>query len=293
MRFASRKLAGFAVAVVLASASLLIAAEKQSRKQAPQIDESRRALHALNRLTFGARPGEVERVTALGLDKWIEQQLHPEKIDDSALEARLSPFRTLKMSAREMAEDFPPPQVIRQMERRGGSPPRDPEKRAIYEAMMSRYEERQKNQQNAQANPPQNGANNAAQQADQQAANSDPNMMDDDARRQRREQMRQARSDAQPVLDRLQSETPDQRYQEILRMNDSQRRAVLSTLTPDERRSLGHNAVSVLATIHSVDVDDIGLGDLGPREDFLGRQIRRTVRNWAAWGEGSEEAMIR
>jgi aminoglycoside phosphotransferase (APT) family kinase protein len=61
-------------------------------------------------------------------------------------------------------------------------------------------------------------------------------------------------------------------------------------LTPDERRSLGHDAVSVLATIHSVDVDDVGLGDLGPREDFLGRQIRRTVRNWAAWGEGSEEA---
>jgi uncharacterized protein (DUF1800 family) len=236
MKIATRHLTGFAVAVILASASLLIAAEKQSKKSpssTPQMDESRRALHALNRLTFGARPGDLERVTAMGVDKWIEQQLHPEKIDDSALEARLAPFRTLKMSAREMAEDFPPPQVIRQMERRGSSPPRDPEKRAIYEAMMTRYEERQKNQ--AQQNNQQNGNN--AQPADPQAANGDPNMMDDDARRQRREQMRQARADAQPVLDRLQSETPDRRYQEILHMNDSQRRAVLSTLTPEERQA--------------------------------------------------------
>ena len=36
--------------------------------------------HALNRLTFGARPGDAERVGAIGLKKWIELQLHPERI---------------------------------------------------------------------------------------------------------------------------------------------------------------------------------------------------------------------
>ena len=46
------------------------------------MDDQKRALHALNRLTFGPRPGDVERVTAIGVDKWIDQQLHPEKIDD-------------------------------------------------------------------------------------------------------------------------------------------------------------------------------------------------------------------
>src|SRR5271169_3905154 len=61
-----------------------------------QMDAQKRAVHALNRLAFGPRPGEVERVTRMGVDKWIELQLHPEKIDDSALDARLAPFRTLR-----------------------------------------------------------------------------------------------------------------------------------------------------------------------------------------------------
>src|SRR5690242_15707068 len=36
----------------------------------------------LSRLTFGARPGDAERVRAMGVDAWIDQQLHPERIDD-------------------------------------------------------------------------------------------------------------------------------------------------------------------------------------------------------------------
>ncbi len=44
-------------------------------------------LHAVNRLTFGPKPGEVDAVLAQGLDSWIEDQLHPESIDDSALNA--------------------------------------------------------------------------------------------------------------------------------------------------------------------------------------------------------------
>jgi hypothetical protein len=54
-----------------------------SRPPAPAI--RRRALHALNRLTFGPRPGDVQQVMAIGVDQWIDLQLHPEKIDDSAL----------------------------------------------------------------------------------------------------------------------------------------------------------------------------------------------------------------
>ena len=58
----------------------------QGKKQKlAQMDEHKRALHALNRLTFGPRPGDLQRVEAMGVDKWIELQLHPEKIDDSAL----------------------------------------------------------------------------------------------------------------------------------------------------------------------------------------------------------------
>ena len=48
-----------------------------------------------------------------GVDKWIDLQLHPEKIDDSAVDARLSGFRTLRMDTREIVENFPPQQLIK------------------------------------------------------------------------------------------------------------------------------------------------------------------------------------
>ncbi len=80
-----------------------------------QMDEQKRALHALNRLTFGPRPGDVERVTSMGVDKWIDQQLHPDKIDDHAVEARLAGFTTLRMDTREMIEKFPPPQMMKEV----------------------------------------------------------------------------------------------------------------------------------------------------------------------------------
>ena len=60
-------------------------------------------VHALNRLGFGPRPGEVERVRAQGLGAWIEEQLHPEKLDDSALEASLKSLPLLDAPASTLA----------------------------------------------------------------------------------------------------------------------------------------------------------------------------------------------
>ena len=75
-----------------------------------QNDEAIR--HALGRLGFGARPGDVERVRAMGLDRYIEAQLDPAKMDDGPMEARLERFETLGMNNREIASRFytPPPQ---------------------------------------------------------------------------------------------------------------------------------------------------------------------------------------
>src|SRR5665213_2793763 len=65
---------------------------------APRMPPDRKVLHALNRLTFGARPGDVEEVNRTGLDQWIERQLHPRSIpEDPGLEARLAPLDTLRM----------------------------------------------------------------------------------------------------------------------------------------------------------------------------------------------------
>ena len=51
-------------------------------------------LHALNRLAFGPRPGDVQRVRAMGLDQWIDQQLHPERIPDSKVQQVLARYPT-------------------------------------------------------------------------------------------------------------------------------------------------------------------------------------------------------
>jgi uncharacterized protein (DUF1800 family) len=66
-------------------------------------------LHAMNRLAYGPRPGDVERVRQMGLAKWIDQQLAPNSIDDSAVNARLENLPTLSMSASRLLEEYPQP----------------------------------------------------------------------------------------------------------------------------------------------------------------------------------------
>jgi uncharacterized protein (DUF1800 family) len=82
--------------------------------------------HVLNRVAFGARPGDVERIGAMGVNAYIDAQLHPERIDDSALDARLAEFQTLSMSTQELAEKYfrPAEEARREAQRaQGGQPP--------------------------------------------------------------------------------------------------------------------------------------------------------------------------
>jgi len=65
--------------------------------------------HALNRLAYGPRPGDVERIKQMGLAKWIDQQLNPKSIDDRAVEARLDVYPTLNMSTAQLMAEYPNP----------------------------------------------------------------------------------------------------------------------------------------------------------------------------------------
>ena len=73
-------------------------ASNDEMQPAPQMSDNAAMLHLLNRITYGPRPGELAQATALGYEAFLEQQLHPEQIDDSALDARLTAFSTLAMS---------------------------------------------------------------------------------------------------------------------------------------------------------------------------------------------------
>jgi uncharacterized protein (DUF1800 family) len=77
-------------------------------------------LHALNRLAYGPRPGDVERIKQMGLAKWIDQQLNPNSIDDKALQARLENYPTLAMSTTQLIKDYPQP---KQADKKVAPPP--------------------------------------------------------------------------------------------------------------------------------------------------------------------------
>jgi uncharacterized protein (DUF1800 family) len=76
----------------------------------PQIPHDDRAIvHALNRLAFGARPGDVERIKSEGLPTWIERQLQPASLPDRDVAARLAPLATLQLDARTIAREYVAP----------------------------------------------------------------------------------------------------------------------------------------------------------------------------------------
>ena len=84
-------------------------APAEATRPVPPLGEDRRILHVLNRLAFGPRPGDVARVRAVGLDAWIDRQLRPETIDDSATERALVDLASLRMSIPEALREYPRP----------------------------------------------------------------------------------------------------------------------------------------------------------------------------------------
>ena len=73
-------------------------AKTHAATKAVPLTKRERAEHALDRLTFGPRTGDVERVEKIGVERWIDQQLHPERIDDGGLEAKLNALPAMRLS---------------------------------------------------------------------------------------------------------------------------------------------------------------------------------------------------
>jgi uncharacterized protein (DUF1800 family) len=109
-----------------------------------QVQGDDRILHALDRLTFGPRPGQLEEVKAIGLDAWIAQQLHPATIDDFALEERLAKYPAMRLSEEDLTKKFPPGSIIRQVENGKISVPLfNSTERAIYENQLAADKKKQ------------------------------------------------------------------------------------------------------------------------------------------------------
>src|SRR3984957_10788981 len=155
----SRILAGCLVFSLVQDPVVLLAAASPGwhSKRAPAgqpLTETERATHALNRLTFGPRPGDLERVQAIGVKKWIEMQLNPEQIDDSLLEARLQSFPAMHLSQANLVQSFPSGGVIRAVADGRIPLPADRVERAIYQNQVFAYEEKKQKQAQEAANQP-------------------------------------------------------------------------------------------------------------------------------------------
>jgi uncharacterized protein (DUF1800 family) len=137
-----RTVAWILLALSIACAVPQLLARKKEKPPDTSTSEQKRAVHALNRLAFGPRPGEVQQVMAMGVDNWIDLQLHPEKIPDTTADSRVAGFRTLRMSSKEIAEEFPDNQMIRQVMDGKKPMPADAAKRAIYRVQIARLEEK-------------------------------------------------------------------------------------------------------------------------------------------------------
>jgi uncharacterized protein (DUF1800 family) len=210
------------------------------------MSERRRALHALNRLTFGPRAGDVQRVMAIGVDQWIDLQLHPDKIDDSALNARLEPFRTLRMNAKELAENFPDGQEINQVINGKSPMPSEAALRMVYQVQIDRQQEKKERLQEAGKNknsasdlaknvavvtPSQSPAAESANAATDNSAGVKPASTakltpEDEPHERRREEQLYADLDVQ----QLTSLPADQRFKKVLSMSGAAQVAIADSL---------------------------------------------------------------
>ncbi len=76
-----------------------------------ELNEQEAILHALNRLGFGPRPGEVEQVEKTGLEHWVQAQLHPESLPDSEVDARLAEYPAFALNSAGLLDQYPPDDI--------------------------------------------------------------------------------------------------------------------------------------------------------------------------------------
>jgi len=101
--------------LTIAAAALVAASFPRSVSAAGPFDKplspDQQIVHALNRLTFGLRSGDIDDARRIGLSKWIDLQLHPDQIPESpVLDAKLKPLATLKMDLAEVVKEYTPQQ---------------------------------------------------------------------------------------------------------------------------------------------------------------------------------------
>ena len=229
-----RAIIASALSILLAGQPVLIeaATKKKPTPAIKQIAGEDRILHALNRFTFGPRPGDVAAVQAMGLDKWFEQQLDPAGIDDSALEARLAMFPAMKLDQAELMRRYPNPAVLQVMIQTNASLPSDPVEHAIYKDSIAFYKMARAKQEAAKAEGAGETNQNGMAKASDDAATALPGDGVDPATPAMSTHEEQFYSGLDAV--RIVNLPPDERMQRILAMSPEELISFRKSLTPAE-----------------------------------------------------------
>ena len=77
-----------------------------ARSDVRELPADQQIIQALNRLMFGSRPGDALKVRAIGLDNWIDQQLHPDKINDSAMEQFVAKYPAIHQDQNDLLRQY-------------------------------------------------------------------------------------------------------------------------------------------------------------------------------------------
>jgi uncharacterized protein (DUF1800 family) len=116
---------------------------QHASQSAEALQDDQRILHALNRFSFGPRPGDLERVREIGLDRWFESQLHPRTMDFTELGRRLNEFPAMQLSTPQLLMAFPSGAIIRQAADGKLPVPNTPILRILYNDQIAFEKERQ------------------------------------------------------------------------------------------------------------------------------------------------------
>lgn len=106
-----RSFAAAALVALLAPAFILRA---ETRPAVKPLSDEQKIMHVLNRLGFGARPGDVERVRSVGIQKYIDQQLNSTSIDDPVAELKVKNLEVFNLSTSELFAKYPNPGALLQ-----------------------------------------------------------------------------------------------------------------------------------------------------------------------------------
>jgi uncharacterized protein (DUF1800 family) len=116
------------LALVAAVSAAVVDAQKAS-SAVPKTADTATIAHVLNRIGYGPAPGDIEKVRAMTLSAYIDQQLHPERIPDEALKARLAAYPTIALSTAEIARNYyEPAEELRRQEKRAAGAAGTPQK---------------------------------------------------------------------------------------------------------------------------------------------------------------------